>query len=308
MKLPPLRATQCFEAVVRLNSFSLAAQALHITQSAVSHQVRQLEDYLGEPLLARQGRHWSLTPSGQRFYEQTAQALLQLANAASVFRDGSGGPIRLALYSSLAVKWLIPRLPLLKQQHPELQLSLNMVADNPQCSDQLGDCFITVKPPSSGMICQQLYQERLLPVCGQRTWQQLQQQPLPQALWSQPLLSVQSSFGAPQEDWRRWCQHNGWQLPSEVQFQHLSHMLLAAEAARFDQGIALVNHYMLDDLASHDLVRIPLPELLTGDSFYFVYKASRQRQPQLLLLLHWLQQQSLQYGSASTAVSAAAIG
>ncbi|MBY6018760.1 LysR family transcriptional regulator [Halomonas denitrificans] len=291
MKLPPLRATQCFEAVVRLNSFSKAAEALHITQSAVSHQVRQLESYLGESLLARQGRHWTLTPTGQRYYEAISPALQGLAQASSVIREGVSGPLRLALYSSLAVKWLIPRLADLRKAHPEIELSLNMTADDPVCSDEVGDCFITISPPSVGVVSHHLYQERLLPACGPGLWQQLCNQALPQALWQHPLLSVESSFGQPGADWLAWCQQCGCPAPEPGQFQHVSHMLLAAEAARYDQGIALLNHYMLNDEGAAGLVRLPLPELATGDHFYFVYKASRARQPHLVTLAHWLTQQ-----------------
>ena len=64
MKLPPLRALQCFEAVARFNSFSNAAEQLNITQSAVSHQVRLLEEYLGESMFNRKGRTLSLTDMG----------------------------------------------------------------------------------------------------------------------------------------------------------------------------------------------------------------------------------------------------
>ncbi len=291
MKLPPLRATQCFEAVVRLNSFSKAAEALHITQSAVSHQVRQLEAYLGEALLARQGKRWNLTPTGQRYYEAISPALHGLAQAASVIREGEGGPLRLALYSSLAVKWLIPRLAQLRHSHPEIELSLNMTADDPVCSDDVGDCFITINPPSVGMVAHPLYQERLLPACGPGLWQQLKGQPLPAALWQYPLLSVESSFRAPGADWQAWCAQHGAPLPGSCRLQHVSHMLLAAEAARYDQGIALLNHYMLNDEVGQGLVRLPLPDLATGDHFYFVYKASRARQRHLTVLAHWLTQQ-----------------
>ncbi|WP_201582200.1 LysR family transcriptional regulator [Psychrobacter immobilis] len=66
MDLPPLRAIQCFESVARLNSFSKAAESLNVTQSAVSHQIRILEEYLGEAMFYRQGRTLSLTEVGER--------------------------------------------------------------------------------------------------------------------------------------------------------------------------------------------------------------------------------------------------
>lgn len=78
MKLPPLRAVHCFEVVARNLSFSLAAEELNVTQSAVSHQIRLLEDYLGESLFIRQGRKLSLSDSGARYLEDISRLLAQL--------------------------------------------------------------------------------------------------------------------------------------------------------------------------------------------------------------------------------------
>lgn len=295
MKLPPLRALQCFEAVARLNSFSKAADHLNVTQSAVSHQVKLLEEYLGEAMFNRQGRSFSLTEVGERYFEDVSQSLSNLSNASLQIREGKSDKIRLALYSSLAVKWLIPRLENLRKQYPEIELTLNMVADEPECSDQVADCFITVNPPKRNFVCQFLYAERLYPVCGHKLWQQIKDKPLPDALWQHPLLSVQySSLGENLgEDWLRWCQSGGFELPEHVRINHFSHMLLATETARYDQGIALINHYLMTDQdRKHNFVRIPMHELLTGDDFYFVYKKTRAKQTDIVKLGRWLKQQS----------------
>jgi DNA-binding transcriptional LysR family regulator len=69
-------------------------------------------------------------------------------------------------------------------------------------------------------------------------------------------------------------------------------MLMAAEASRYDQGITLLNHYLMNDQDRlHNLVRIPMHEILTGDNFYFVYKKSRAKQTDILKLGRWLEQQ-----------------
>lgn len=294
MKLPPLRAVQCFEAVARYLSFSKAAQALNVTQSAVSHQVRLLEDYLGESLFLRKGRTLALTVTGERYFEEVNQSLSQLSGASQRIREGKSGKIRLALYSSLAVKWLIPRLENLRQQYPEIELTLNMVAEEPECSDQVADCFITVDPPKQHFVSQFLYAERLYPVCGLKLWQQLQDQPLPESLWQHPLLSVESFYPGMEigQDWRKWSERGGFNMPANVKINHFSHMLLAAEAAKYDQGITLINHYLMTDQdRQHNFVRIPMHELLTGDSFYFVYKKSRAKQTDIIKLSRWLKQQ-----------------
>ncbi|WP_299020065.1 LysR family transcriptional regulator [uncultured Photobacterium sp.] len=293
MKLPPLRALQCFEAVARLGSFSKAAEHLHVTQSAVSHQVKLLEEYLGEILFNRQGRLLSLTDVGAQYFEDVSQSLTNLSKASEQIREGKSGQIRLALYSSLAVKWLIPRLDDLHQTYPEIDLTLNMVADEPECTDAVADCFITVKPPEKNYVSEFLYSERLYPVCGNKLWRELKDKPFPEALWQHPLLSVQySSEEGHAQDWKSWCQQGGFELPGHIRASHFSHVLLAAEAARYDQGICLINDYLMTTQErQNNFVRIPMHELQTGDSFYFTYKATRVKQEDIIKLGRWLKQQ-----------------
>ena len=294
MKLPPLRALQCFEAVARLNSFSKAAQSLHVSQSAVSHQVKLLEQYLGDNLFLRQGRSFSLTVVGQRYFEEVSHSLTNIANASQVIRHGQSGAVRLALYSSLAVKWLIPRLDDFHQQYPDIDLSLNMVTDDLVFDDQSTDCYITVTPPKRGFVSQFLYTEKLYPVCSQKLWQQIRDQPLPEALWQHPLLSVQYLSGSQgqADDWLKWCQSGGITLPDNVKISYFSHVLLATEAARYDLGITLIDNYLMTDQErQHRFVRIPMHHLLTGDSFYFVYKNNAAKQSDIIKLGRWLKQQ-----------------
>jgi len=254
MKLPPLRAVQCFETVARLNSFSLAAQQLHITQSAVSHQVKQLEEYLGEELFIRQGRKLTLSSVGEQYFDEVSNSLQTISQASQRLREGEDGKIRLALYSSLAVKWLIPRLENLRQLHPEIDLSLNMMADEPEFSE-----------PKRNFVKEFLYDEHLYPFCSQQIWQQIKDKPLPDALW----------------------QHN------------LLHMLLAAEAARYHQGITFLNDFFTTDQERQQyLIRIPMHDLPTGDSLYFVYKKSRAKQKGIQTLSRWLKAQCLQIGQS----------
>lgn len=195
MKLPPLRAVQYFEVVARLLSFSRAALELNVSQSAVSHQIRLLEDFLGERLLLRQGRLLSLTPQGESYFEGIAAGLSQIAQSSEQLRGGGEMRVRLAVYSSFAVKWLIPRLAGLRQLYPELDLSLEMVAEDPELSDRVADCFITVSPHGRGYCHDLIYQERLFPVCSRRLLQQISGE-WPEAIWQLPLLSVQSIYKA----------------------------------------------------------------------------------------------------------------
>lgn len=306
MRLPPLKALPVFEAVARTLSFSAAARELHVTQSAVSHQIRQLEDDLGETLFERGGRQVSLSEQGERYLEAIAPALAQIERASQQLRGVGDSRIRLAVPSSFAVGWLIPRLPHVQRQHPEMDLDLEMLADMPLMSERVADCFITFRFRQRGYLSERLYVERLFAVCSRQYWNRIRDE-LDEAglrkrgsgvdmpaewLTRFTLLSAASVFDRPGEDWRRWFAAGGAELPDDAHVQHFSHMLLAHEAARHHQGIALSNDYMLDTATDPDLVRLPAHELYTGDEFHFACKTARMNEPGIRHLRQWLVKQA----------------
>lgn len=311
MKLPPLKALPVFEAVARLNSFSLAAEELAVGQSAVSHQIKLLETYLGEPLFIRTGRYLALTDDGRQYLDAVSTALLQIERASEQLLGHEMARLRLSVFSSFAVRWLVPRLPALQKQWPQLDLSLEMSGGNPQLSDRVADCFITVRPDSSAFSYELLYTERLFPVCSQQYWQTLcREQEIdpalhlsprasihPSLLATYPLLSTHSIYNRAGGDWAAWFDVGGEPLPKGSRLQHFSHMLLALEAARYHQGIALTNDYMLSNRAdSADFVRLPCHHLMTGDQFFFAWKTSRRHEPGIQILRRWLLDQSIESG------------
>lgn len=298
MNLPPLRALACFESVARLNSFSRAAEALHVSQSAVSHQIRQLEDHLGEVLFLRQGRMLSLTPEGQSYYDEIADALKQIEHATDTLQGRTHRKLRFAIISSFAVRWVIPRLPALQQQYPSLDLSLEMTTGNPVLSERIADCFVTLSSDQRGFTSDLIYTEQLFAICSRRFWRRLCQQlhrtedlnvPLSaEQLQAFPLLSAYGFFERAHEDWRRYLAAAGLTLAPAARLQDFSHTLLALEAARHHQGIALTNDYMYNAPHDPDLIRLPCHTCSTGDSFYFAFKTSRRADPSVQLLRQWV--------------------
>ncbi len=164
MNLPPLRALPVFEAVARLNSFSRAAAELHVSQSAISHQIRQLEDHLGERLFFRAGRSLTLTDQGREYLEMIAPALQQIRRATVALQGREDTVLRVALFSSFAVRWLIPRLPDLQRNHPGLELRLEMTEGQPTFSDRVADGFVALRPAERGFSSELLYAETLFPI------------------------------------------------------------------------------------------------------------------------------------------------
>lgn len=133
---PPLNVLRGFEAAARLGSFHQAAQELHLTQSAISQQIRSLEELLGQPLFHRQGRSVTLTDAGQDLLETTQSVLLQLAMGIQRLEQYRK-PNQLVLNTStaLARHWLLPRLGAFHRAHPEVDLWLFTSDEEPDMAE-----------------------------------------------------------------------------------------------------------------------------------------------------------------------------
>ena len=121
---PPLNLLRAFSTVVRFGGVSRAAEALHLTQGAVSKQVQELERWIGAPLFERSRKRLALTPAGER-YEKAVRALLAQLEAATlelITSGDGGGALHLSTLPTFGAKWLIPRLPDFQQRHPQITL------------------------------------------------------------------------------------------------------------------------------------------------------------------------------------------
>ncbi len=128
-KIPPLKSIQAFEAASRLGSFVAAADELHITPSAISHQIRDLEQRLGIALFHRVHRAVELTDAGRRYAEAVAEALgLIEASTRSIERTGKSDILTIHSVPSFAAQWLMPRISRFSAMHPDIDVRLNASA------------------------------------------------------------------------------------------------------------------------------------------------------------------------------------
>ncbi|WP_192021729.1 MULTISPECIES: LysR substrate-binding domain-containing protein [Shewanella] len=296
-KLPPLRSLQVFESAARLQHFSRAAEELCISQSAVSHQIKQLESYYGEQLFLRSTRQLQLTDKGAQLSLQLESTFNALEEVSLQITGDGNLQLRLAVYSSFAIKWLIPRLSEFRQQHPHIQIRLDMITSDPQLSDNVADMFITGQSNQNGYMHLTLHKERLIAVASPDYLQQWLNKPnaspqeLIAALPSATLLTVdEGELGI---DWQRWHTVNKVDDSDKKQQHIFSHVLMAIEAAIAHQGIALASDFMVKgDIAAGRLVALDLPDILTGFNFNFSCKQRRQHEPALASFIQWLKRQS----------------
>src|SRR4051812_41047958 len=125
--IPSISALRTFEAAARHMSFTKAAEELHVTQSAVSRQVAQTEEYLGLLLFQRVRQRLVLTDAGQQYAMAVRHALEQMqeATVALLAHKGAGGALNIATGAAFATKWLIPRLARFNQLHPDVVINLS---------------------------------------------------------------------------------------------------------------------------------------------------------------------------------------
>lgn len=285
-KTPPLRALQVFEVAARQAHFSRAAKELCITQSAVSHQVKILEAYFSEPLFFRVGRQLSLTKKGVILYQELTQIFDSLSGLNTLISGGQRQELRLAVYSSFAVKWLIPRLGDFRRQHPEIKIRLNMVTGDPELSDSVADMFISGQNGHSGFWHQLLHKERLIPVCSPRLFERGEIIEV-SSLLKHPLLTVDE--GPLGLDWPRWSLANQITFPRTQQAHIFSHVLLAIEAAIAGHGVALASDFMvMKDIADGRLIGLDLPDIYTGFEFNFSCKSNRVKEPAISAFIAWI--------------------
>lgn len=284
--LPSLNALRAFEAVARLGSMSLAAQALFVTHGAISRQIRTLEESLGQPLFERQGRGVTLTKAGQQLQEPCHAAFNQLREAWSQLHEGQTTPaFVLGCSDSVLARWVIPRLERLRHELPQLTVHL-AAQDDPfpaSAADVHASLVIAAPPWPAGWQVHELAAERIGPVLSPRYpgAERLRDAP-PSALAEEPLLHTASRPQA----WPDWAQAMGLPAESLRQAQPLPHLYFLLEAAAAGLGVAIAPEPLVaDDLANQRLIA---PWGFRQTAAHWVLATRRHDDERVATLAHWL--------------------
>lgn len=125
-RLPPMQALRAFDAVARLGTVNAAAEELHLTHGAISHQIHALEDFIGTSLIDRKGRRQTLTELGRIYAYQVRQTLDALAEVTADLRTKNpSGVLRVSVLPSFAQGWLVPRLTDWLKRYPDIRLHID---------------------------------------------------------------------------------------------------------------------------------------------------------------------------------------
>ena len=172
-RLPPLNALKSFEAAARHLSFTKAADELFVTQAAVSHQIKALEDFLSMKLFLRRNRTLLLTEEGQAYFLELKDIFKNLQDATErLLAKGSKGAITVAMPPSFASQWLVPRIHKFSLAHPDIDVRIKAVDfDEGFLEDDVDVAIYYGKGRWAGLQADQLHREFLTPLCSPMLFQ-----------------------------------------------------------------------------------------------------------------------------------------
>jgi LysR family glycine cleavage system transcriptional activator len=294
-KLPPLAELRAFEAAARCLSFKLAAGELGVTPTAISHQIRLLEAYCGQPLFRRQPRPVALTWAGQQLFPVVRDGLESFTDAINSVRVGAaGGRLRVTTTNAFAARWLVPRLPKWQEANPRRKLDI--VGTDAMLSLETGEADISIRyarrAPTEGPSVE-LARDIFLVVASPKLVGRLRRPLTPVELGQFPLIDAgwpASDIEAP--TWRQWetaarKHHKNVPNLSGLVSLNFREELHAIEAAISGQGIAICSNVLVaPELASGALVKVA-SLTLPGYGFYIVHRSSHPKLPSIKAFVAW---------------------
>src|SRR5574343_156963 len=278
--LPPLHTLPAFEAAARLGSFQAAADALHLTPSAISHRIRQLEEHLGQSLFERRHRAVVLTASGRRYLAVVRDALLRLDEASAVLRAPQRERIRISAAPALGSKWLVGRVAAYQALHPDIEFTLGTATGlGPLLNGEADVGLRYGEEEWPGLLAWKLFEERVFPVCAPA---------LAAKLAAPGDLDTVRLLRHPLLSWQRWFAATGLRHAEPTTGPTYEDALLMLEAAVAGHGVALMASTLAAPyLAEGRLIR-PFPQDCPDRSFYVVAPPAVQEKPAIMAFMRWL--------------------
>jgi LysR family glycine cleavage system transcriptional activator len=288
-RLPSLNGLRAFEAAARHLSFTQAASELNVTQTAISHQIRRLEEELGLRLFIRKNRALALTAKAKEYLPGVRAAFNDLRLATEyLLRKDDGNKLTISTLASLAAKWLLPRLSTFQEAHPGIDVRITTSAA--LIDFKTGDVDAAIRYGRGhwpGVRAEWLMADELFPVCSPALLKGDKPLRCPEDLAHRTLLHTTGGYD---DDWRQWLTAAG--LPSNISKQpgvSFDLIFMTIQAAIDGIGVAMGRtSYVQDDIAKGRLV-VPFKIALPSDAgFYLVSPEAAADSPKLQAFRQWL--------------------
>ena len=285
-QIPPLTALRAFEAAGRHLSFTKAADELHVTQAAISHQVKSLEKYLGLKLFRRLNRTLLLTDAGQLYLPPLTDAFEGITRATHRLRQHLGrARLTVSVLPSFAAGWLVPRLGRFRQRCPDVDLRIdptNSLTDFRRDDVELGILYGRGNYP--GLRTDRLMREEFFPVCSPRLLEGPAPLRDPADLTHHTLLHDDMTV-----DWRTWLLAAGVEGVDAERGITVTDSSMLLRAAIAGQGVALARSVLAaDEIASGRLVRPFDVDVPTEYAYYLAYPEKSADQPNVVAFREWI--------------------
>jgi len=301
--LPPLLAVRAFDAAARHMSFSRAADALNVTQGAVSRQIKVLEDFLGQKLFVRLTRQIKLTPYGRHFHAAMSSGLDIIEQATVQARPAARTSLKISLPQSLASLWLMPRLSSFTETYPHIDVRVftsihpaDFAHENIDVAVRLGrlpgkhyGCDQPRIPHTlvrdwQGVSAFYLWDEVLTPVLSATLLKRNAPLRTPADLQHYKLLHVALRPDA----WNDWFRIQGMSCKSSGDME-FGHFFMALEAARRGSGVALAPTLLIDHMHGQQELVCPFPATVkSAGEYYFLCREANADDKDIRLFRKWL--------------------
>ena len=289
-RMPPLNALKAFEAAARHLSFTAASAELNVTQAAISHQVRTLENYLGLNLFNRAHQRLSLTSAGKSYLPMLTKSfdLIGMGYKEIITEKGSTR-LNIKAPSSFSVQWLLPRIAHYQQIHPNVDIHLSAQDNDIDFFPEAFDIEIKyLLEPCLNKDSSLLFEEEIFPVCSPALLTGLEPLLQPSDLANHRLLHI--NFYP--EDWAMWLAHAGVNGVNYELGHRFDQSMLTLKAAIHGTGIALGRTPIVDHkIANGSLVEPFNIRLSSQGGYWLTTKSDLTTCTHVADFKHWLLQQ-----------------
>ena len=292
-RLPPLDPLIAFEAAARLLSFTRAGEELHLTQAAISQQIRSLEESLQVKLFTRSHRAVQLTNEGREYQHTVAAILKQLAGATMDIQNVEfAQQLVIGCDQSFASQWLSPRLSQLRQLMPTVTLRIIASDDyNESLGSEVQVAVMHGDGLWPGFQTLRLFDEEVFPVCSPEFDFDLAQQDWVSWLLQAPLIDLADSHWN-WMNWRLWLGGNNIDQPLGNRNLQLNSYPLVIDAACAGHGVALGWRHLVDDLIANKKLVRPIEQSLKTDlGYYCICRDNLENDASVSQFRNWLKQQ-----------------
>lgn len=285
MRLPSLKFLKTFQLAATRQSFKAAAEELFVTPSAVSHQIKALEEQLGVALFERGPHSLTLTEAGRGYlhHVDTVFARLETVTEQLQIRRGRS-VVRLHIPPFFATELLLPRLPKFLESQPDTDIHINTLAAPVPAHAADADLSIVVgAAPEGGQASHKLFSQAFVPACS------------PALLQRNPIDTIEDlnnhtliTHEVRRDGWQRWAQPLGIELHPK-KLVRLDTMFAAAQAAEHGVGVALVSEPLANErFLQGSLVKLFDAQLQTGESYFLILRNEDAARPDVSALKQWI--------------------